>query len=116
MSRAPERATTSGTVYLQVRLPGQLKNEVIDAAGAQGVSVNTFLLQGIQNMLREGMPPPAPGAPLPTSQDALRSYLLGETLLGPCGNPKEECGAMNDDLLSGDRLTDWCGQCGIRLT
>lgn len=115
MARAPQRATTDGQNYLQVRLPGSLKNDVIDAAEEANVSVNAWLLQAIQDLLRGGMPAPAPVAPLPTHLDVIRGYLTGETVLAPCGQPQDECPGMGD-RLSGDRSVDWCRSCGIRLT
>ncbi len=116
MSRVPERATTEGQVYLQIRLPGKLKNQVIDNAESSNVSLNAWLLQAIQNMLRDGMPAPAPLAPLPTHVDVLRAYLSGETLMGPCGQLATDCDAVNGNRLTADMSCQWCQTCGIRLT
>lgn len=98
---------------LTVRLPGSLKNDVTQAAEAEGMSVNAWVLTALKSILVGGLNAPAPIAPVVTPELVIKDYLEGKTTIGPCGKPWpcEGQGAASD--FGGSR---WCDACGIRLS
>lgn len=107
----PKRAKNDDWEYpVQVRVPGWLKNRILDAAAADRLSLNKWLLHAILTGLNHSVPPPAPLYPIPDLTDQIRAVLLGERLLGPCGEPVEQCVGANEPLLGGS----FCSYCGIR--
>jgi hypothetical protein len=115
MPRSPQRA--HGPAYLQIRLPAELKNAVIDRCEALQCSLNAWLVEALQKALRDelGLPEPPPAkAPLPTPADMIREWAAGERLLMPCGKT-EPCSATS---TSGSWVHDgmgFCVECGIRV-
>lgn len=115
MSRAPQPANPDSSNYLQVRLPGWLKNDIIDHCQKLGCSLNAWLVESLRASLRveRGLPEPPPArAPLPTTADQIRAWAVGEKLLTPCG--KMECPAMSGDTWEHDSM-GFCVHCGIRV-
>jgi len=113
--RPPQPAHPDAHVTLKTYLPGWLKNRVIHAAETDGSSLNAWLITAILTQLNHEVPAPHPAAPLPDVTTTIRSYLTGETLLGPCGQPWDTCDAQQDRIqtAAGD---SWCSTCGIRCT
>lgn len=114
--RSPQRAV--GPAYLQVRLPAELKNAVIDRCEALGCSLNAWLVEVLRKGLRDdlGLPePPVAKAPLPTPADMIREWAAGERLLMPCG-AVEPCPAVGPDGTWEHDGMGFCVECGIRVT
>lgn len=115
MPRSPQRATGE-TAYLQVRLPGWLKNEIIDRCEADGISLNAWLVEALQTGIRTDLqlpPPPQAVAPLPTTADMIRQWATGERVLTPCG--QELCAALDDEGRWSHDGMGFCRECGIRV-
>jgi len=114
--RTPQKATGQ-TAYLQIRLPGWLKNQIIDHCQNLNISLNAWLIEATQQALRTDLqlptPPPAK-APLPTTADIIRQWATGERILTPCG--KETCPATEGDYrYSKHDKQGFCNECGIRV-
>lgn len=116
VARPPQKAKPDQWNYLQVRVPGWLKNEVLAHCEDLNCSLNAWLVEVIRWGLREGQglphPPPA-HAPLPTPSHQMRAYLLGERLMTPCGQ-QGECPATEGQVWDHDEMT-FCRSCGIRV-
>ena len=116
MSRQPQQATTDGTVYLQLRVPGWLKNKIIERADELGVSVNSCLLIATKKWLEdEGTLPEPPVAcnTLPTTADQIRAWATGQKLTGPCG--QTDCKALDESGRWQSDGMGFCRHCGIRV-
>ena len=104
-----------GVVHLVVRVPGWLKNRLLDVAGESGVSLNGVVLGALFWWEREvgGFPrAPVVGGVVPSVVDEVRAYLLGVRLSGACG--RVGCvGLSGDGVLLGG--VEFCGECGVRL-
>ena len=111
----PVRGRSGRTEYLQVRLDGELKNQVIDLCEKEECSLNAWLVEVIKDALRvkKGLPKPPRGvAPLPTPALALRAWMSGERLLAPCGKTSP-CEGMKVEPEIHDGL-QFCSVCRIR--
>ena len=116
MPRSPQRA--SGPAFLQVRLPAELKNAVIDRCEALECSLNAWLVEALRKGLRDdlGLPEPPPAkAPLPTPADMIREWAAGERVLFPCGRT-DNCTAVAPDGAWVHDGMGFCRECGIRVT
>lgn len=116
MPRPPQRAT-GRQAYLQIRLPGWLKNQIIDHCHQKNISLNAWLVQATLTAIRTEMELPAPPqakAPLPTTADMIRQWATGERILTPCG--KQTCPAIEkgDYHWEHDGM-GFCNECGIRV-
>lgn len=118
MTRIPVQAADPlAWNYIQVRIPGRLKNEIISLAAEQNCSVNIWITQILESAVRakKGIPEPPPArAPLPTVRDELRAYLKGEKLLTPCGREGSCTGTETPPMLV-DGL-GFCSECSIRVS
>ena len=116
MPRSPQKATGQ-EAYVQVKVPGWLKNELIAHCGQMGISLNAWLVEAIRAGLRNDLslpqPPPA-RAGLPTTADMIRQWATGERLLMPCGKT-QTCGAVDDDGRWDHDGMGFCRECGIRV-
>ena len=113
MPKQPIRSESNKPVNLHVRIPSDLKNQIIDAAEAEGVSVNGWCMNALKSILVDGMKAPAPVAPVVTVESVVRGYVSGERVLAPCGAVWPCAGEGRVSELSGFR---WCDECGIRLS
>ena len=117
MPRPPQSANPHTPNYLQVRLPGWLKNEVIAHCERLGCSMNAWLVESIQTALRDGrgLPePPQARAPIPTPADEIRAYALGERLTTPCGR-YDTCDGMDPAKVWDHDGMSFCSTCSIRV-
>ena len=115
MPRSPQRA--HGDAYLQIRLPADLKNAVIDRCEVLSCSLNAWLVEALRKGLRDdlGLPEPPPAkAGLPTPADMIREWAVGEKILMPCG-VTTSCAAMNSDGTWTHDGMGFCNECGIRV-
>lgn len=113
MPKKPVRSESSGTVQLHVRVPSSLKNRIVDAAEAEGVSLNDWCMAALLTAVNSGLAETAPVAPVVTVEQVVRDYLLGQRSLSPCGEPWPCEGAEQVSEFGGFR---WCDKCGLRLT
>ncbi len=113
MPKKPQRVDSSAPVAVQVRVPSSVKNRMVDAAEAEGVSLNVWCLNAFVTVLNSGLAATAPVAPVVTAEQVVRDYLNGERTLGPCGEIWPCPGA---DTISDHGGYRWCDKCGIRLT
>lgn len=111
MPAEPVRHWGNTPARVQLRCTGELKNQILDAAEAAGMSVNAWLAQAVRAALAEGLPEAPPGAEVPTTASVIADYLAGRSSIGPCGRPWP-CGASEPEVLEG---WQWCRDCGIRV-
>lgn len=117
MPHKPRRANSPNDDYhLILRVPGWFKNQIIDLAETNKVSVNQWILAALRAAALEqrGIPePPQARAPLPTTIDQIRAYAEGERLTLPCGKMGTECAGTTDARPLGTHL--YCPECNIRV-
>ena len=115
MSRVKHQPDAEAVLY--IRVPGWLKNQIMEQADLEGTSINTWCANELRLAIRNslGLPPPPPAAaPLPTPSDALHAYLTDTPLTTPCGRTRTCTGLTEPpETLNG---LSWCIECGIRLT
>lgn len=115
----PRRTThykDDATAVVYVRVPGWLKNDIVQLCKELDVSVNSWSANILYQALleRKNLPTaPEPAGPIPTIQDILRSYLTKEPVLEPCGREAPcERWSTEPTVVSG---VAYCGHCGIRV-
>jgi hypothetical protein len=113
MPAVPVRHESNRPAVVQVRLNGELKNQILDAAADTGLSINDWLLNAVRAALVSGFGSPAPVSPVVTTEMVVRDYLLGNRTIGPCGAVWPCAGAERSSDHGGHR---WCDECGIRFT
>lgn len=113
MGAPPQRVDYLDRDYnLSIRLSGAQKNQIIDAAAAENISVNQLILYAVWTYIRSKDGIPLPGSSQfakNTPEDLLKAYLSGQTLLMPCGKPKCK---MVPVVISG---MEFCETCNIRI-
>ena len=114
MPRPPQTAKDTATVTVVARIPGWLKNRVLQQAEENNISINGWLTNAILTQLNHGVPAPPARHPLPTPADELRAYMTGDVLLGPCGQVKELCVGVGERVESVSGEFGFCSACGIR--
>lgn len=114
MPRPAQTAKDTATVTVVARIPGWLKNRVLEQAETDNISINGWLTNAILTQLNHATPAPPPRHPLPTPADELRAYMTGQLLLGPCGQPKDQCAGITDRIESASGEFAFCAVCGIR--
>lgn len=114
MPKTPKPTTNPDSLnHLIIRLPGWLKNQLIEQANQQNISLNTLCLHALNTWIRtqQQFPPPPPDPqPLPTIADQIRAWACGEQLTQPCG--RTDCDPGAGVKLGG---CTFCESCGIRL-
>ena len=117
MPARPRKSRPDKPAVIVLRLPGRLKNQLIDYCDSIGVPyTNWAVLALIRQMEAElDIPPPPPAAaPLPSQVDQLHAYLRGERLLLPCGREGLSCaGTERPERIAG---FDFCPECNIRVS
>jgi hypothetical protein len=106
-SRFPNRYSE-----LHLRLLGSQKNEIIDYAKEQGLSVNQLVLFAVLEFVRnqKGIPPAGSAQfSIPTMEETLAAYMRGEDILTPCG--KKSCDMQLVDVAG----LQFCKTCNIRV-
>lgn len=106
-SRFPNRYSE-----LHLRLLGSQKNEIIDYAKAQGLSVNQLVLYAVLDFIRNQKGIPSPGSAqfsIPTMEETLTAYMRGEQVLTPCG--KTSCDMQLVDVAG----MEFCKTCNVRV-
>lgn len=117
MPRPPQPSTTPGPNYIQIRLPGWLKNQLIEHCDGLDCSLNAWLVEAVQAQLRAelGLPVPPPArVPLPSTADMIREWAVGERVLMPCG-AESACAAVDVDGFWVHDGMGFCRFCGIRV-
>ena len=117
MARPPQPSTSpEDPTYVQIRLPGWLKNQIIEHCESLDCTLNAWLVETVIAAIRQeqGLPQPPPArAPLPTVADQIRAWALGERMVMPCGKT-ESCAAFDGDTWHHDGM-GFCNSCGIRV-
>jgi hypothetical protein len=106
-SRFPNRYSE-----IHFRLLGSQKNEIIDYAKAQGLSVNQLVLFAVIDFIRNEKGIPSPGSAqftIPTMEETITAYMRGEDILTPCG--KTQCDMELVDVSG----MQFCKSCNIRV-
>lgn len=115
--RPPQPAARDeGMNYFHIRLPGWLKNQVIEVTKKNNTNVNGWITEVIRRGLREewGLPEPPPAvAPLPTTADQIRLWVSGEKILTPCGKVNTCFGTQNEPYRHSGM--SFCKECDIRV-
>lgn len=107
-SRFPNRYSE-----IHLRLLGSQKNEIIDYAKAQGISVNELVVFAVLDFVRGAKGIPSPGSAqyaLPTLEETIGAYIKGEMLLTPCGQ-KPPCDMRLEEV--GEMR--FCKTCNVRV-
>lgn len=112
MPKVPVRSRDDSEAYLNIRLPGWLKNKISAAAANAGVSTNTWLLNAVHQQLHFGDERPTPRS-MPTASEVIADYLAGRQTIAPCGKPFPCEG--NDSRVQLGAHT-FCGVCNIRTS
>lgn len=115
MPRPPQPAT-GNLAYLQIRLPGWLKNQIITHTQNQNTTLNAWLIEAIQHALRTDLqlpPPPPAAAPPPTTADMIRQWATGQRTITPCGKTQPCTGQTQTGQWTHDGM-HFCTECGIR--
>ena len=112
MPLEPKRANNPEQKYnLVILVEGWLKNEILEAAQNEGVSIqqwcNTILLDAVRT--HKNLPTLKDGQRLPTPAETIHNYLTGTPTLKPCG--RTDCTPVPTNL---DKQV-YCDTCGCRL-
>ena len=117
MSRRPiPKSDPDSITFVQVRLNGALKNEVVKHCDERGYSLNAWLVEIVKYGLRmqKGIPePPQAFAPLPTPAEEIRAWAEGRKILTPCGKQGECYGTQNEPEFHDGY--GFCKECSIRV-
>lgn len=111
MPKPTVRARPEAKVAVQVNLPGELKNRILDAAQTAGMSLNAWLTNAIYQQLHHGDSRPEPKA-MPTPHEVIADYLAGRQTVAPCGKPFPCEGADQIEMLNG---LEFCAVCHVRV-
>jgi hypothetical protein len=111
MPKTPMRARPEARVALMVPMRGALKNQILDAATAAGMSLTQWVTHAVHQQLHHGNERP-PVRVLPTASEVVADYLAGRTTLAPCGERYPCAGA--DDVEHHGALA-YCGRCHLRV-
>ena len=104
----PDRAT-----HLHLRIPGWLKNALIDAADTAGVSLTEYVATTLYRATHDAPVCLEPPRPMPTVADTIRDYLAGESTVAPCGERYPCAGSeLPADVVAG---YSYCARCSVRL-
>ena len=117
MPAKPRKSRADKPAVIVLRLPGHIKNRMIDHAHKQGVPYTNWAVHALiaQMDADAGVPAPPPAvAPIPTQVDQLHAYLRGERLILPCGREGVSCpGTEQVESIGG---FGFCPECRIRVT
>jgi hypothetical protein len=116
MPKSISRVDPDSDVNLAVRVPGWLKNEVVEYLEGSGESLSQWFVSVLQRALREGWgvpEPPRAVRPLPSTGDEVRAWAAGDRLLGPCGEPADGCVGVRERFEVSGLV--FCSGCSIRL-
>jgi hypothetical protein len=111
MPRTPEPANDpDGTYSLVTLIPGWLKNQVLEAAVRDGVSVQGWVSAVLVSAVREGrgLPALSSGRRVDVG-DVVAAFVSGERVLQPCG--RRDCVPV-EVVLGG---FSFCDVCGVRF-
>jgi hypothetical protein len=110
--KASKTKYTDRWTGITLRLKGDVKNQILEAANKKGISVNQFVLYAVWDFIQNEKGIPSPGNAqfcLPTVQEEVLAYLRGETLMKPCG--KKDC----QQIITQLNEMDFCGTCNLRI-
>jgi hypothetical protein len=107
VAKTPNHVPPDIECQLAVRVPGWLKNEVVDACNSEGVSLAQYVTGVLLNALRDGFTVGARSGVRPSSADVLRAYFEGSRVVGVCGVG----GCLGLD--SGVWSNGFCSVCGL---
>ena len=114
MGREACRAGDPGGLYnVSVRVRGSVKNGLLDEAERLGCSLSQLVLLACEEFVRvrSGLPGLCDGGRVPGVGEVLRGYVLGDSVLWPCGRVESECGFV--EVRVGD--LGFCDVCGVRV-
>jgi len=97
---------------LSLRVKGHLKNQIIDYARKNNITVNELITFAVYEFVRLEKGIPSPGNAqyaLPTTHEEIAAYLRGEKLLEPCG--QKNC---IKKIIEIDSLK-FCETCNLRI-
>jgi hypothetical protein len=77
----PQHSNPDHTVHLQIRIPGWLKNQILDAAGT--TPLNTWVAAALHEAVNRPVVESAGRAVSVT--DVIADYLQGRSTTAPCG-------------------------------
>lgn len=109
----PQRSNPDRTTILQIRIPGWLKNQILDAAGPQ--SLNTYVAGILHQAVNKPTEAPlAPSEPRSVSvTDVIADYLSGRSTVAPCGRVWPCDGSGTEPVVVNGN--EFCAVCNIRL-
>ena len=110
--KASKTKYTDRWTGITLRLKGDVKNQILEAANKKGISVNQFVLYAVWDFIQNEKGIPSPGNAqfaLQTVQEEVLAYLRGETLMKPCG--KKDC----QQIITQLNEMDFCCTCNLRI-
>lgn len=107
MPKTPNHVDPDIECQLAVRIPGWLKNEVVDACEKEGVSLAQYVMGVLLSVLRDGFTFESRSGVRPSSADVLRAYLGGSEVAGACG--RAGCEGLDGSVWS----NGFCSVCGV---
>lgn len=109
--RASGASDPDGLYNVTVRVRGSRKNAMLGEAERLGCSLSELVLLAVEDFCRgrEGVPRLGDGVRPPGAEQVLRGYLLGESVLQPCGF--EVCDRVERSVGS----FTFCDSCGVRV-
>lgn len=117
MPAKPRKSRADKPAVIVLRLPGHLKNRLIDYCDSLGVPYTNWAVLALLAQMDAGLGVPAPPpavAPIPSQVDQLHAYLRGERLTLPCGREGTSCpGTESPERVAG---FGFCPECRIRVT
>jgi hypothetical protein len=99
-------------VTLNIRMKGKQKNEIIDYAHKNDMSVNDVVLYAVWEFIRNQKGIPSPGSAqfsIPSIDETVLAYIRGEQILQPCG--KKDCTKIIVELND----MQFCETCNLRI-
>lgn len=108
----PHHSDPNTVTLLQVRLPGWLKNQILDTANANGQSLNTWVAAALHEAVNKPAVEPSERR-TPTVADVIADYLSGEATTAPCGRVWP-CEGTGVEPVSVNGVS-FCTVCNVRV-
>lgn len=108
----PHHTNPDKTTLLQIRIPGWLKNQILDHANHNGTSLNTWVAAVLHEAVNKPAVEPRERRTV-TVADVIADYLSGASTTAPCGRVWPCDGSGVEPVpVNG---VPFCAVCNVRL-